>query len=683
MSKPIYILGTGLSHDGSACLLKDGKIAVAIEKERITRKKHDGGNDSVAIQYCLEAEGIELKDVALIVQNANFGSFEYGSDYFYGPRLFTENVSVPIVTISHHLAHAYSAVGISPFDKMAVLVIDGCGSLFDECIDLDGAEIPLKISENFHLYAEKDSYYYYDGQKLKTLYKDFSPMGLFFKNYPMHPKSTQHSIGGIYGAVSEYIFGDMMDAGKLMGLAPYGKQDAFAEKIFNYDNGRVFLNYDWMPKFKKPSRDYNQFKQNFQDYANIAKWVQKQIEEAVLYIVNERYKFFGSDNLAYTGGVALNAVANEKIIKNSSFKQVYITPAAGDNGLAIGCAFYGWLEVLKKPRIIHDQNTYFGKTYSSDTIQNSIANHIAVNGDNKLNHDVLTELFNSLSTQKLSNKVNDCKILFLIHDYGVKLVTIKSNQIQVRDSFDHQPDCIVTCDSRSLIQSLNNGWLDNPRVSNKPLQISGNESVLRQIDWGKARSVAKKAISNPSKVNLKYKECDDIAGEAALLLSQGKIIGWYQEGCEFGPRALGHRSILADPRNPSFRNHINKNIKFREDFRPFAPSVLAERASDFFELSSHSPYMILVAQANDKCRSLCPSIVHEDGTSRIQTVTETGGLYYKLIKKFSNITGIPILLNTSLNRKGQPIVETPSEAISFFTECALDNLVIGNILISK
>ena len=174
MSKPIYVLGTGLSHDGSTCLLKDGEIIFAIEKERISRKKHDGGNDLLTVQYCLAAAGITLKDISLIVQCANFEKDEIKKHQYKGSRFFAEDCDIPFVTISHHLAHAYSAVGTSPFNECAVVVIDGCGSFYHQCDDLENSFIPLHVNSQPGLYGEKDSYYFFDGQHLKPLYKDFS-----------------------------------------------------------------------------------------------------------------------------------------------------------------------------------------------------------------------------------------------------------------------------------------------------------------------------------------------------------------------------------------------------------------------------------------------------------------------------------------------------------------------------
>ncbi|AZZ92930.1 transferase [Hahella sp. KA22] len=564
MSKPIYVLGTGLSHDGSACLLKDGEVCVAIEKERITRIKHDGFCDSEAMQYCLDAEGISFDDVSAVVQNANFSNFDRGNKIFHGqPRIIPDHVKT--VTISHHLAHAYSVVGTSPFDDMAVLVIDGCGSSWDDCLDLDGAHVPeAQPGADFnHLFFEKDSYYLYEKGKLRPVYKDFSPFGYFLKGYSMCPPTTKHSIGGLYSGVSQYVFQGMEDPGKLMGLAPYGRPGVYDFQAFECRDGRVFVNYDWMKHFNRPRVRYEDLAENFDYYADIAYWMQREIERALLYLVNHRFEHQPHKNLGYAGGVALNAVANAKLLKQTGFEDFYFQPAAADNGLAIGCAYYGWLEVLGQERIKHDASPYFGKSYEAE------------------------ELYPAMQT------------------YAGKI------------SYRRLPE-------------------------------------------------------------------DEAINRTAELLAEGKVVAWFEKGSEFGPRALGHRSILADPRNPDVREHINRNVKFREDFRPFAPSVPLEKAGVYFDCDYPSPYMILVAPTREEWKKEIPAVVHADGSARVQTVTESvSPNYYRLLNKFGELTGVYVLLNTSFNKKGMPIVETPKEALDFFMECALDALVIDGCLIEK
>jgi carbamoyltransferase len=559
--RPRYVLGTGLSHDGSACLLKDGEMCVAIEKERITRRKHDGLNDMAAIRYCLDAEGIRLDDLELIVQNANFQVFQYGHQWFHGSRDLP--ASVPVVTITHHLAHAYSAFYASPFEDAATLVIDGCGNAYDDCPN-DGAIVPeTPPAVAAHLYFEKDSFYGLRDGRLAPLFKDFSPWGLRLREYPMHPNTTKHSIGGLYMAASLYAFDSFDDAGKLMGLAPYGRPGVYDFPIFDLVDGRVFVRYDWMHRFDRPARTKRLFKEHFQYYADIAWWVQREVERAILYVVRSRRELYSSDNLCYAGGVALNAVANRRLIEESGYRRVFIQPAAGDNGLALGCAYYGWIEVLRQERRHHTGSTALGRSYAGPSSDRAVEEFAA----------------------------------------------------------------------------------------------DGRIEMERPADY---------------------------IARVADLLADGRVVGWFQGRAEFGPRALGHRSILADPRRLPMRDFINREIKCREDFRPFAPSVLEEDRAIYFEGEADSPYMLLVAPVRPEWRERIPAVVHEDGSARIQTVSRAMNPEYDaLLRAFKARTGIGVLLNTSLNRRAMPIVETPAEAIDFLLTSKLDYLAIDGAIVSR
>ncbi len=559
-SRPVYVLGTGLSHDGSACLLRDGKICCAIEKERITRKKHDGGNDRAAIEYLLAAEQIRISDLALVVQNTYSGMLKFATGWFEGERpMFGD---VPVVTISHHLAHAYSAMATSPFEDAAVLIVDGCGNAFDDCLDLAGATIPdAPEGEMAPLWHEKDSYYRFDADGLRPVYKDFSPWGTGLKGYPMHPPTTRHSIGGIYAAASKYVFQGLDDPGKLMGLAPYGRPGVFNHEIFDLKNGRVFLRYDWMEAFRTPAHSAEDFRSRFQHYADLAFGIQRELERALLYLVRARHASAPHDNLCYAGGVALNAVANRRLLTEGPYKNLYIQPAAADNGVAIGCAYYGWLKVLEKKKPAYDGRVYFGRKYGLDEIANMLKRY----------------------------------------------------------------EELVHC----------------------------------------ARSDAPMA-------------------EAASHLAAGKILGWFQGGSEFGPRALGNRSILADPRLEHMRDTINAKVKFREDFRPFAPSVLAEDRDLYFDCAYDSPHMLLTAPVRPEWQAVLRAVVHRDGSARIQTVTaDINPRFHALLEAFKAVTGMGVLLNTSLNRRGMPIVETPEEAILLFLYTAIDVLVVDDFVVRK
>lgn len=565
MNKPIYVLGTGLSHNGSAVLLKDGKVCVAIEKERITRIKHDGGNDTVAIQYCLDAENITIDDISLVVQCENFTI--PSRDRFKGKRIFANQTDLEIITISHHLAHAYSAIGTSPFSECAVIVIDGCGSPLEQYLTLTPEEkhnIPEHFLDANEMLCEKDSFYYYDGKELNTIYKDFSPMTGSQKDMLSLP-TTRHSIGGFYAAVSHYVFGNMDDVGKLMGLAPYGKTGVFNTEAFYFENQNLYVCEDWKVFLNNPSKGYDYFKAHFSYYADVAKWAQEQVEKAILKCITNRYSLFSHPNLCYSGGVALNAVANAKLQDAKLAQNIYWEPAAADNGLALGCAFYGWLQHLKMPKIPHNDSTCFGKKYTENDIQKAIQEKHYTNF--KITH------------------------------------------------FQKEDELLQFCASN---------------------------------------------------------------------INSGKVIGWFHAESEFGPRALGRRSILAHPSIKGIKLHINSAIKFREDFRPFAPAVLEEKVSVYFEKGRNSPYMILVDKTREEFVNILENTTHEDGSARVQTVNKQWNeRFYKLIEYFEKESGIAVLLNTSLNRRGMPMVETPEQAIALFEETSLDILVLENFVIKK
>jgi len=556
--KPIYVLGTGLSHDGSACLLRDGRIRVAIEKERITRIKHDGGNDRQAIEYLLAAEQITLSDISLVVQNANFGMLKHQSAWFEGER--PPWGDTPLLTISHHLAHAYSAFATSPYNDAAVLVIDGCGNAFDDCMDLEGAMLAQSPDgELAPLWHEKDSYYRFGGAGHTTIYKDFSPWGTM-KGYPLHPPTSRHSIGGVYAAASKYVFNGLEDPGKLMGLAPYGQPGAVGE-VFRLEDGRVFVNYDWMDAFDTPAHSAQEFKARFQHYADLAHGIQREVERALLYVARSRFEINPHRNLCYAGGVALNAVANRRLITEGPYENIYIQPAAADNGLAIGCAYYGWLNHLQKEKPSGEPRVYFGRTYLPSEVEATLSRYTA------------------------------------LIDYA-------------------QSACAIA--------------------------------------------------------------------EAAGQLVRGKVIGWFQGGAEFGPRALGNRSILADPRIEGVRDFINAKVKFREDFRPFAPAVLAQDCEIYFDCDYESPHMLVTAPVRPQWRHALPAVVHRDGSARIQTVTRNmNEQFYELLETFKAMTGFGILLNTSLNRRGTPIAESPDDAMMLFLYSAIDILIIDDYIVSK
>lgn len=555
---PLYVLGTGLSHNGSAVLLQDGRVCVGIEKERLTRRKRDGGNDSAAIAYCLDAAGITLADVAVVVQSANFEVPP--RDRYHGARIFAGDAHPPLLTLSHHLAHAWSVAGTTPAEACTILVVDGCGSPFEQCLDLDSAVVLPDRAAAAAGWCEKDSLYRFDGRDVVALLKDFSPLAATDAGALRLP-TTRHSIGGFYAAISRYVFGTIDDAGKLMGLAPYGRPGAIAHAAFELRDGQLLVRDGWQAMLTRPAAGHDDFRAHFGYYADIAWWAQRQVETAVAALFRDRLERFPSDRVGYTGGVALNAVANARLLDAGIVGDLYIEPAAADNGLALGCAYYGWMKVLGQPRVAPDGDTCFGRHYDRAAIDGALARAPA--------------------------------------------------------------------------------------------------------DW---------EIAAPP----------DLIARVARLLAAGKTVGWFRDGAEFGPRALGHRSILAHPGTPGLRDHINAAIKFREDFRPFAPAVLPGFADTLFESGRDSPYMILVDRTRARHRAALDNVTHVDGTARVQTIDRTWNApFFALVEAFHAATGIPALLNTSFNKRGMPIVETPAEAVDLFAETALDALVLQDILVVK
>lgn len=457
------------------------------------------------------------------------------------------------------MAHAYSAIGTCPYNTTNIMVIDGCGSPYPQCDDLEDAHIPnanyiTDTPQNF--WCEKLSLYHYSNGKLVSLYKDFSEFNHLQPKKAIQMPTILHSIGGVYQAASQYCFGNADATGKLMGLSPYGKQDTYNTPIFRLEGGRVFNTFDWMDALQQPATNYGDFKANFQHYANVAHWVQAETEKALLYLFTHHQKQYPATNWCYAGGVALNAVANYKILEQTGIHNLYIQPAAADNGIAIGCAYYGWLEVLKKERVMHNGQSNFGKKY-------------------------------------------------------------------------HQTPTLPA----DTVFNINT---------------------------------------------------QDVYAQTAQLLAQGKVIGWFEGGSEFGPRALGHRSILAHPAKEGLKDYINREIKKREDFRPFAPAVLREDVTQYFKYDWDSPYMILVNPVKKEWEQKLSNVVHLNGTARVQTVTQQHNpAFYKLISAFKEITGLGMLLNTSFNNMGMPIVETPQQAFDFFANSPLDALVINNTLYTK
>jgi len=569
--KHVYVLGiNAYDHDVSACLLRDGAIAVAIEKERITRQKHAGGFFQEVVDYCLKAEGVTLDDIDLVVRNCYVLPVEelelrmiYQGDML--PREREQTAKSPlylpksnkVMTVSHHLAHAYSAFAACPFEEGAVMVVDGVGNYASD-IKESG-----QLTEGVNpLARESESYYRFEGSELETLKKVWLEpcRGLLSDEF-----FNMDGLGAVYSRVSSYIFADWNKCGEVMGLAPYGRPNSFM-RLLELRNGELKIapwdetfNKPWMPDgVKKWEAD-----PAMRHWEDLAWRVQHDTEEVLLERARWLRETTGAKNLCLAGGVALNCVANGRIIREAGFDNVWIQPAAGDNGIAIGCAYYGHVAVQKKPRAFVMKQATLGLEYKDEDVR---------------------------------------------------------------------------------------------RVGNPLL-------------------VRRKTFNGSG---------DNICRETARLLAQGKVFGWFQGRSEFGPRALGDRSILGDPRRAEMKDVLNKRVKFRQAFRPFAPIVLYERAKDIFVGDDESPFMLRAKQVRPEWRERIPAIVHVDGTARVQTVRrEHNARMYDLLLEFEKLTGVPVLINTSFNIKGEPIVETPQDAMNCFIYTGIDYLALQNTLISK
>jgi carbamoyltransferase len=573
-NKHTYVLGiNAYDHDVSACLLRDGEIAVAINKERITRKKHDTGFYQKVVDYCLAAEGISFDDVDLVVRNCYVlpvEDLELRLVSQYVPEVMDDEErkqaknnplylanSNKVVTVSHHLAHAYSAFAACPFDKGVVMVVDGVGNYSSDITE------PGQLTKNVNpLARESESYYSFDGSRIETLKKVWlKPVrGFLSDEFYFMP-----GLGALYSRVSIYIFAHWNKCGEVMGLAPYGRPDAI-KPLLEIKSDEVGVP-EWGVEFDKPflpeqERDW-EASSSMQHWKDVAWRVQDDAETLLLKRAIWLRETTGAKNLCMAGGVALNCVANGRIVREAGFDNVWVQPAAGDDGIAIGCAYYGYLALLKKPRSSVMTHAFLGAPYSDE-------------------------------------------------------------------------------DARAAADK----WLVRLQTTNTPSK--------------------------------------NICRDTAKLLSEGHVFAWFQGRSEFGPRALGNRSILADPRKAEMKDKLNKRVKHRQAFRPFAPVVLAERANEIFEGNEESPFMLLVKRVRPEWRDKIPAIVHVDGTARVQTVRQDQNeRLYGLLKEFDAITGVPVLLNTSLNVKGEPIVETPADALACFLGTGIDYLALHDMLIAK
>ena len=598
------ILGiSAFYHDSAAAILDDGKIIAAAQEERFTRKKHTPDFPVNAIKFCLEQSGYSIDELdAIVFYDKPLLKFERLLETYYAfapkgllsfltaipvwakEKLFLKKMiydelkkvgeydkkKVKLLFPEHHLSHAASAFFPSPFEDAAILTIDGVG-------EWTTASIAHGKGNNIHFFKE-----------LK---------------FP-------HSVGLLYSAFTYYL-GFTVNSGeyKLMGLAPYGNPDAdetrhFIELIKEHlvdikEDGSIHLNQDYfnyatglrMVHDKKFDQLFGMKKRNAegeleQAHCNLAFAIQEVTEEIVLKMAAEAKRLTGSKHLCMAGGVALNCVANGKLLRAKLFDDIYIQPAAGDAGGALGAA-----------QAAHYM--YFG------------------------------------AERKPNGKTDDMLGSYLGPEYSEKEIELMARK--------HKAPF---------------------------LKMSFNE----------------------------------LAGKTAELLAEGNVVGWFQGRMEFGPRALGNRSILGDARNAEMQKKLNLKIKYREGFRPFAPSVLAEDCKDYFELEGLSPYMLMIAPVKKErrkklpsnyndlplwerlyyLRSDIPSVTHLDFSARIQTVhKETNTRYWELINAFKQKTGYGLLVNTSFNVRGEPVVCTPEDAYRCFMRTEMDYLVIGGFLFTK
>jgi carbamoyltransferase len=590
-------------HDSAAALLDSGDIVAAAQEERFTRKKHDASFPEHAIRYCLDYAGCTLNEVNAIVfydkpmlkferlletyyhfAPKGFFSFMSSMPVWIKEKLFQKKLLIDslkkitpfdkqipkLLFTEHHLSHAASTYYPSPFDKAAIITVDGVG---------EWATTSISIGKNNNITVLKQ---------------------LEFPN----------SIGLLYSAFTYYL-GFKVNSGeyKMMGLAPYGNTQQVATYISIIKkhlvdikkDGSVFLNQEYfnyavgftMVKEKKWEKLFGFHKRKpeselEQHHCDLALAAQAVTEEIMLRLAEEAKQLTQCDNLCLAGGVALNCVANGKIDDAGIFKNIFITPASGDAGGALGAAFAA-------------HHIYFNQAKNSLTL-----------GQDKLKGSYLGPAYCNKDIQH----------------------TIKK----------HNASAAIIADENELIE------------------------------------------------------------KAATLLAEGKIIGWHQGRMEFGPRALGARSILADARNKDMQKKINLKIKFREGFRPFAPIVPEEDVSEYFEYNGASPYMLLVKQIKQSrqhpypadfatkdilerlyfVRSDIPAVTHVDYSARVQTVRrDTNEMLWKLLMKFKELTGYSVLVNTSFNVRGEPIVNTPDEAYRCFMRTEMDYLFVGNVMFDK
>lgn len=559
------ILGIGgFSHDSAAALVCDGQLVAAVAEERLTRVKHQGGVPTKAAQYCLSMAGLTPDDIDHVgcymrpglriarrllyrlqqsikspTYSAAYAAYElaHNAQYVFGMRGLCGK-KTRLHFLEHHPAHAASAFLVSPYEDAALLSVDYIG------------EWNVTWAGEGH------------GSTITRLWSE---------NYP-------NSLGVFYTAITDYLgFARASDEYKVMGLASYGEPeflDTFRRIIRILPNGRYAIDLSWFTCHYRPGSKFGYLSEKFiaafgprrrkdepitSRHMNIASSAQRILEEVVLHTANHLHKRTGLKHLCMAGGVALNCSMNGRLLRETPFESIFVQPAAGDDGIAIGAAYQLHHRFAKSKRNFVMRDAGLGPAYSD---------------------------------------------------------------VRVRHALD---------------------------------------------------------ISK-----LSYEEPANVAERTAQLLAEGNIVGWHQGRMEFGPRALGSRSILADPTRPEMKDLINKYVKHREEFRPFAPSCLEEHASEYFSGCASSPFMLFTYPVVESMRERVPAITHIDGTARVQTVSkDVQPLYHQMIREFQKLRGAPLVLNTSFNVMGEPIVNTPEDAIRCFYSTGMDALVIGKYVLKK
>ncbi|MCH9665135.1 MAG: hypothetical protein K0U41_04730 [Gammaproteobacteria bacterium] len=553
-----YFLGIAASHNGAACITRNEKLIVAIQEERLTGRKRSNLNGSIpslAVNYCLHAAGISIESLAGVGYCAQTSLSRIEHNLTNSALLADLPKNIPVFTLSHHKGHALSGFSRSGLAEAAILVIDGMGS---PSKDLTVSEFDAIRGTNFG--CESISLYRKTEHELQVLEKYMVPDGKWLPGlFDSAPGMSRFgSVGGMYSAVALQIFGDPSEAGKVMGLAPYGKPRFPTSMFFciNEDESIAFTN-----EIVDFFTDNRRYPENLRNYADLAASVQKALEEIVLHLAKRLKRLANIDRLVVTGGVALNAIANQRLYRESGFGCCFFDPAAEDNGTAIGAAIYAEQET--------ENRQVFGKLSGSDALGRG---------------------------------------------YNF---------------------------SETIDASMDNGCVERH-----------------------------------------YHESDPIE-EVARLLDDGNIIGWFVGGAEFGPRALGHRSILCDARASDAKDRINTLVKRREGFRPFAPSILEDHLKDWFDVDSNdlgNHYMLRILRVKAEFVSQIPAVVHVDYSSRVQSVKSEETTFSLLLNSFYLRTGIPMVLNTSMNFAGEPLAESPLDALWILVLSGMDYCYIDGVI---